>query len=112
MLATMTSYLEVGIALFLVTVATYICIHPNFDLQDGVLHKGFDIDGHHAFARVARRDSLTTDRAVLMSETSSPHVVNSADCLALMCVQTLFIPDPGSSVGQRSVTASPVTGCD
>ena len=87
MLTTMTSYSKVGIALFVALTAAYICIHPNFDLQDGVLHKGFDIDGHQASAVVARLDCLTTDRAVVMSETSSAHVVNSADSLDLICVR-------------------------
>ena len=87
MLTSMTSYLKVGVALFVVLTAAYICIHPNFDLQDGVLHKGFDIDGLVFSAVVARLDCLTTLSAPVMSEPSSAHVVNSADSLDLICVR-------------------------
>jgi len=87
MLTSMTSYWKVGIALFVALTAAYICIHPNFDLQDGVLHKGFDIDGLAFSAVVARLDNLTSESAVLMSEPSSAHVVNSANSLDLICVR-------------------------
>jgi hypothetical protein len=78
---------KMWIALFVALTAAFICIHPDFDLQDGVLHKGFDIDGYAAFGPIARLDFLTTHSATSMIETSSAYAARTSDSLDLICVR-------------------------
>ena len=87
MLTNMMSYLKAGVVLSVALTAAFLCIHPSFDLQDGVLRNGFDLDAYPVSTILAWWDCPITGSPAAASENSSAQVARSSDPLDLICVR-------------------------
>jgi hypothetical protein len=79
--------LKVWIALLIALAAIYICVHPCFNLQAGVLHKGLDTGGSMVSVGFATIDLRGDNSQSLISEAHSAYVGNNSDSLDLICVR-------------------------
>jgi len=87
MLTVMVPYRGAGIGLNVLLAIAVLCIHPNFELKDGVLHQGSDAKAQRVFVDLGRADSLASFAAALKVETSSTHIAKSANSLDLIGVR-------------------------
>jgi len=84
----MKSWLQVGVAAAVVMTVTFITIHPDFDLLDGVLHKGHELtcQGPFALATPIKLDGLMAFSASSPDPDSYPQR-SGPDSLDLICVR-------------------------
>ena len=83
----MVPYRGAGIGLSVLLAVAVMCIHPDFELNDGVLHQGSDAKAQRVFVDLGRADSLAGFAAALTVENSSAHIAKNSDSLDLICVR-------------------------
>ena len=83
------SWLRKGVALVVVLTATFITIHPDFDLLDGVLHSGHDRASHVpvVIATLARADEMLLLIVHSLLEAHSQRETGGVVSLDLLCVR-------------------------
>jgi len=76
---------RIGVGVLLAVVV--LCIHPNFELEDGVLHQGSDGKAQRISTDLGRADSLARFAAAHAVETSSTQIASNSNSHDLSCVR-------------------------
>jgi len=87
MLTAMVPHGRAGIAVGVMLAVAVLTVHPNFELDDGIFHKGFETKAPQDSVDSSRLDCLASPGAALTQETSSTHVASNSDSLDLICVR-------------------------